>query len=212
MRTHIAPLAWAHGATPCTLPPTHPPRGAAPCRATPRRARPQHFAAELSSLSKAKIQVQRECEALRDMAAQAAAQHREELARYMQENAALKTRIASDAAAAAVGGRVPTGGKTFGALRGGGGEAAGVFEAFVAGLERRRRGLAPVLAVAAVCGLVLMVAVSAWHAPGMHAPALWLWEPLARLVPLSGGLTSDVPPPGPSQQRPARGSLRLLAC
>lgn len=113
--------------------------------------------------------MQRECEALRDMAAQAAAAHREEVARYMQENAALKARIASDAAAAAMAGRVQTGGKTFGARPGGGGD--GAFERFVAELERRRRGLAPVLAVAAVCGLVLVVAVSRARAPRAAGPA-----------------------------------------
>jgi hypothetical protein len=59
-------------------PPPHPPPPPPP---PPRAARggggppppPQHFAAEMASLNKAKIQVQRECEALRDMAAQVGA-------------------------------------------------------------------------------------------------------------------------------------------
>ncbi|KIY93045.1 hypothetical protein MNEG_14918 [Monoraphidium neglectum] len=130
-----------------------------------RSAAEDQFAAELTSLSKAKAQAQRECDALRDLAAQAAAQHREELARWVQENAALKARIASDAAAAAMGGGAGAGrgaGKTFGALQGGGGfggGAAAAVERFVAALERRKRGLAPLVAVAAVVLLVAFVAV-----------------------------------------------------
>lgn len=70
-----------------------------------------------------------------------------------------------------MGGRVipPRGGKTFEALQLEG--AGGAFESFVASLERRRRGLAPLLAVTAVAVLVMVVAVS--------------WVPRARVV--SGG-------------------------
>jgi hypothetical protein len=112
--------------------------------------------AELSLLQKAKIQAQKETEAVRDMAASTAAQCREEIARLVSENANLKARIASDAAAAAQRvGRWGVGGKTFAALD----SAGGAFERAVAGLERRRRGLAPMLAVGAVVTLILAVAV-----------------------------------------------------
>jgi hypothetical protein len=96
----------------------------------------------------------------------------------MQENANLKARIASDAAAAAMGGRLApprlTAGKTFDALElgggglglgigggGAGGGLLGALEGAVLSLERRRRGLAPLLAVGAVVGLVVFVAVRA---------------------------------------------------
>lgn len=125
-----------------------------------RSAADDHFAAELSSLNKAKIQVQRECEALRDMAAQAAAQHRDEITRYMQENAALKARIAADAAAAAMGGRVlpPRSGKTFGALQFEG--PGGAFERLLVSLEQRRKGLVALLAVSAVVVLLMMITIT----------------------------------------------------
>ncbi|GBF87759.1 hypothetical protein Rsub_00470 [Raphidocelis subcapitata] len=119
------------------------------------RASPDSVPTELSLLQKAKVQAQKETEAVRDMAAAAAAQSREEISRLISENANLKARIASDAAAAAQRlGRWGVAGKTFGALDG----AGGAFERAVAGLERRRRGLAPMLAVGSVLALLLAFA------------------------------------------------------
>jgi hypothetical protein len=112
----------------------------------------------------------------------------------------LKARIASDAAAAAMTGRIPPRpGKTFGALAaaagvGGGATvqdgADGAFERLVAGLERRRRGLAPLLAVAAVVLLILLVAVrrrgGRGGRRGGRAPA-WPWARLCGMRPPKGG-------------------------
>jgi hypothetical protein len=47
---------------------------------------------ELAALNKAKVQVQREFEAFKELATQTARQNREETARLLEENAALRNR------------------------------------------------------------------------------------------------------------------------
>ncbi|KAF8063006.1 hypothetical protein HT031_003845 [Scenedesmus sp. PABB004] len=149
----------------------------------------EDLAADLAAASKARLQVQREYDAFKDLTEQTHRQHRAEQARMIEEVAALKARVAADAARAAAAG--PGGGaaglplmagargllgsgagaqgKTFGVVGAEGG-LGGALEQWVARLDRRRRGLAPLLAVGCLVALVLLVAVvrAAASARGEH--------------------------------------------
>eukprot|EP00877_Chromochloris_zofingiensis_P014035 jgi/Chrzof1/8886/Cz03g27290.t1 len=118
---------------------------------------------ELASLTKAKLQLQHEFEAFKDMATETSRSNREELTRLLQENAHLKARIAADAASAAMG--LPAGskrmmlvGKTFTARPSAAGDL-GLIDHIVNSLERRSKGLTPLLIMLALVLLVLVVTV-----------------------------------------------------
>eukprot|EP00878_Enallax_costatus_P020783 GHUV01021977.1.p1 GENE.GHUV01021977.1~~GHUV01021977.1.p1 ORF type:complete len:333 (+),score=122.21 GHUV01021977.1:703-1701(+) len=141
----------------------------------------EEYVPDLAATNKEKMQLQREFDAFKDLTAQTYRQHRAEQARLLEENAALKARIAAEAARAAMGGPAATGvsigpihsarGKTFAAVTDG---VSGRFEQLIGRLERQRRGLVPILVIGSLMLLILLIAVlrAAASARGEHAGAV----------------------------------------
>ncbi|EFJ49276.1 hypothetical protein VOLCADRAFT_117305 [Volvox carteri f. nagariensis] len=137
------------------------------------------LAGELASLNQQKVAIQREFDAFREMATTAAREHREAAARLLEENAALKSRLAARAFQDVQAGLRPqskvfsartgspgsplgpgpgTSGGGTGLLGSGGGWVDQLPE-LLAHLERQRKGLAPMLVLGGVVLLFLLVAV-----------------------------------------------------
>ncbi|GFR48484.1 hypothetical protein Agub_g10380, partial [Astrephomene gubernaculifera] len=143
------------------------------------------LAGELASLNQQKVAVQREFEAFKEMATAAARQNREDTARLLEENAGLKSRLAARAFQDVQAGFKPQS-KIFSALspgaatsggRSGGGGLAGPdgeelggwsdpgsawmnqLPAILTQLERKRKGLVPVLLLGSLAVLFVLVAV-----------------------------------------------------
>ncbi|GFH12969.1 uncharacterized protein HaLaN_08759, partial [Haematococcus lacustris] len=124
------------------------------------------LAGELAMLNNQKVQVQREFEAFKELAMQSARSKREELARLLDENAALHSRLAAKSLAGGGGAEAST------ALlmpTSSGGPAAtawghpaaweGYLPRLLAQIEAKRKGLVPVLLVCGLLALILLVAV-----------------------------------------------------
>eukprot|EP00200_Dunaliella_tertiolecta_P010610 CAMPEP_0202373756 /NCGR_PEP_ID=MMETSP1127-20130417/4718_1 /ASSEMBLY_ACC=CAM_ASM_000462 /TAXON_ID=3047 /ORGANISM="Dunaliella tertiolecta, Strain CCMP1320" /LENGTH=570 /DNA_ID=CAMNT_0048970731 /DNA_START=48 /DNA_END=1757 /DNA_ORIENTATION=+ len=150
---------------------------------------------QLALLNNAKVQVQREYDAFRSQATQAARNNREEIAGLLAENADLKTRIARKAAETVMGaenvaaraplgsgkegydfessfGQPPLIGRSYSAY------AFKAFEAYLPGLlvrlEHQKKGMVPCLVLAGLFSLILMISVvrAAASARSAHAGPL----------------------------------------
>lgn len=124
------------------------------------------LSSELAALNNQKVQVQREFEVFKEVAAQTSRQNREDLARLLDENAALRSRLASKTIESAMASTSASTKSLDSLLQTAPPEGGSVFESYreyvpqiFADFERRRKGLMPFIIVGSLLFFILLVAV-----------------------------------------------------